>query len=508
MSAEQIATARKRRGTSRGSITRLTKKVTELETRGPDPKSLITARQLNKDVQTTSADFKGKHLLIVDLLEKDADLEAEQIVLDEHDEIVADLLARLDVIVTRLSVPEIKDDPREISKKRLTRLEKKLASVVDEVDKFDPKSVDRCLIRQREEQLHEMKLELSDIGKSSFIISLDDKDELSVIQSNIDEALFDTSLKMKRFLAKLTADAITADTHGVKLPKIDVPTFYGDLLMWKSYWEQFSVAVDTRADMSDAEKLVYLRHSVKDGSARQVIEGLTRTGDNYGEAVECLKTRYDRPRIIHQTHVRKIVDIPTLKHGSGKELRHLHDTAQQHVRALKSMGYEPSGAFLTSILEIKLDSGTMFEWQKHSSSSTVVPHYNDFLDFINLRAQASEHTVDDSNRRAANELRKVNKPITSHAASATPTSNGTCPLCKNESHLLFACNKFKGLSHERRMATVKTNGLCLNCLRSGHFSRNCKSLHKCRECQRPHHTLLHSDSSESTPAQPSNMDRG
>ena len=95
-------------------------------------------------------------------------------------------------------------------------------------------------------------------------------------------------------------------------------------------------------------------------------------------------------------------------------------------------------------------------------------------------------------------------PITSHAASATPTSSGTCPLCKNESHLLFACNKFKRLSHERRTATVKTNGLCLNCLRSEHLSRNCKSLHKCRECQRPHHTLLHSDSSESTP-QPSNM---
>ena len=84
----------------RGSITCLTKKVAELETRGPDLNTLITARQLNKDVQTTSADFKGKHLLIVDLLKKDADLEAEQIALDEHDEIVADLLARLDVIVT------------------------------------------------------------------------------------------------------------------------------------------------------------------------------------------------------------------------------------------------------------------------------------------------------------------------------------------------------------------------------------------------------------------------
>ena len=494
MSAEQIAAARKRRGVSRGSITRLTKKVTELEKRGPDPKTLITARQLTKDVQSTSTDFKEKHLSVVVLLENDADLEAEQVVLDEHDEIVADLLARLDVILTRLSSPE--DDPRETSKKRLARLEKKLSSVVIEVGKFDSKSVDRCLIRQREEQLHEMKQELSDIGKSSFVVNLDEKDELSVIQTKIDSTLFDTSLNIKRFLAKLSSDAAAADTPGVKLPKIDVPTFSGDLLMWKSYWEQFSVAVDTRTGMSDAEKLVYLRHSVKDGSARHVIEGLTRSGDNYAEAVECLKSRYDRPRLIHQTHVRKIVDIPALKHGSGKELRHLHDTTQQHVRALKSMGYEPSGAFLTSILEIKLDPGTMFEWQKHSSTSTTVPHYNDLLEFLNLRAQASEHTIDDSHRRTPNEMRKVHKPIASHNANVTPASNASCPLCKSENHLLFACSKFKGLSHERKMATVKSNGLCLNCLRSGHFSKNCKSLHKCRECQRPHHTLLHSDSTD------------
>ena len=31
----------------------------------------------------------------------------------------------------------------------------------------------------------------------------------------------------------------------------------------------------------------------------------------------------------------------------------------------------------------------------------------------------------------------------------------------------------------------------MNCLNSGHFVKHCKSIHKCRKCQRPHHTLLH-----------------
>eukprot|EP00731_Ephydatia_muelleri_P001304 Em0001g1304a len=54
------------------------------------------------------------------------------------------------------------------------------------------------------------------------------------------------------------------------------------------------------------------------------------------------------------------------------------------------MDYDPSGPFITSMLELKLDATTQFEWQKHSQSEAKVPHYQDLLDFIDLRAQASE----------------------------------------------------------------------------------------------------------------------
>ena len=99
-----------------------------------------------------------------------------------------------------------------------------------------------------------------------------------------------------------------------------MPVFDGNILNWKTFWEQFSVAVHTRSDSFDAEKLVYLCLAVKDGSAKTVIERLSRSGDHYAETVECLKNRYDRPRLIHQAHVKKILDVPALKDGGGKEL--------------------------------------------------------------------------------------------------------------------------------------------------------------------------------------------
>jgi len=79
------------------------------------------------------------------------------------------------------------------------------------------------------------------------------------------------------------------------------------------------------------------------------------------------------------------MDAPSLKDDSGKELRQLHDNVQQHLRALTSMDYEPSGTFITPVIELKLDAGT-FEWQKCSQGKAEVPHHNELLEYFDLRA--------------------------------------------------------------------------------------------------------------------------
>ena len=94
-----------------------------------------------------------------------------------------------------------------------------------------------------------------------------------------------------------------------------------------------------RSDISDAQKLVYLHHSVKDGSAKGVIESASRSGEQHQEAIESLQSRYNRPCFIHQAHIREILEVPSMREGSGKELCNLHDIAQQHLCTLKTMGY-------------------------------------------------------------------------------------------------------------------------------------------------------------------------
>ena len=80
-----------------------------------------------------------------------------------------------------------------------------------------------------------------------------------------------------------------------------------------------------------------------------------------------------------------------------------------HLRALKSMCCE------TSILELKLDASTSFEWQKFSHDLPDFSHYGKLLEFLNLRAQASEVSASDTKKHLArvdNQLKKgANKLI-------------------------------------------------------------------------------------------------
>ena len=117
----------------------------------------------------------------------------------------------------------------------------------------------------------------------------------------------------------------------------------------------------------------------------------------------------------------------------------------------------------------------MFEWQKYSQKSENIPPYDDLLEFLNLRAQATESSLlEHSNRRMKHDTPQSRKnlagggPVLSYIAGAEFTPN-KCVVCRSEKHPLYACSKFRGMPHDDMVSALRANGLCMNCLGPNHF---------------------------------------
>ena len=347
--------------------------------------------------------------------------------------------------------------------------------------------LDRELLEEYREQIGSHKQDLMDV--SHRILALKDDDtELASREAAVSSMILDTNVRIRRLLrAPAVMESPSGRRDGIELPRIDIPTFKGDIMEWRSFWEQFEVSVHSKPQLSDPEKLAYLRQAVNGGPARYVIEGLSGSGEEYRGAIETLRERYDRPRLLHQAHVRAIAEAPHPKEGDGRELRQLHEVCSQHLRALKTMGYDPSGPFVTSLIEMKLDRSTMFEWHKHTQEKTDVPHYTEILEFIDLRARASESVLREHPKRHSQSVPSKNSaPIRTAYVTNVDTA---CMSCGAGKHPLYVCRKFKSVSPQQRMTLVRKHHLCFNCLQSGHFAPQCTSDQKCRECNESHHTV-------------------
>ena len=105
-----------------------------------------------------------------------------------------------------------------------------------------------------------------------MLMSLDlaETDELVTKQTELEQLLFDCSLKIRELLARLlipTTSSAHTESPGLKLPKLDVPTFSGNILQWRNFWKQSVISVHNRTTLPNSEKLVYLQQALKRGSA-------------------------------------------------------------------------------------------------------------------------------------------------------------------------------------------------------------------------------------------------
>ena len=106
----------------------------------------------------------------------------------------------------------------------------------------------------------------------------------------------------------------------VKLRKIDLPTFDGDVFSWQSYYQSIKVSVVDNPSLADVQKLEYLMRSLK-GSAAEAVKGFAVIQENYQPVLESLKERFDHPRLILDAHIRPLIHLSHLNSEDALSMR-------------------------------------------------------------------------------------------------------------------------------------------------------------------------------------------
>jgi len=115
-----------------------------------------------------------------------------------------------------------------------------------------------------------------------------------------------------------------------------------------------------------------------------------------------------------------------------------------------------------------------------------MPTYAETKEYLHTYIAGLETNFNSNNKDSRPTQSRERKYTASHHAA----SSDTCPVCKNGSHPIFRCPRFKGWTPEDRLNKVRGLGNCAICLQA-HPTKDCSRDWKCRKCGKSHNTLLH-----------------
>ena len=358
-------------------------------------------------------------------------------------------------------------------------------------------------------------------------------DEMTIIKHHLvaaaleeDHHLWENYERLKqRLVAILSTDVKPPDTKDFrklhekepyKIADLVVPKFDGKIQQWIPFWQEFNQAINKRVGLEDSIKMVYLKQAISDPGLKQTIADLGIEDDAYSAAIELLKDRFDRPRILHRHYCEALKNLPS-NNNSRASLNDMADKAQHILTGftrLKSLGISEA---ITSMLELLMNHQLKAQWNTHTDERKDTSPAEETIAFIRKKANQATGEESFGSAKHSSEKNKNSKPNrnrgSSTVASASPavtsaavsTSNSntapkpskvavsqpakseyapckySCPLC-SEKHYAYHCGIFKGYDAAKRNEHAQTHALCQNCLKPGHGSEVCRSTYKCKNC--------------------------
>ncbi|XP_065370843.1 uncharacterized protein LOC135962859 [Calliphora vicina] len=276
--------------------------------------------------------------------------------------------------------------------------------------------------------------------------------------------------------------------HNLVVPPCDVETFDGEYLSWPSFRDLFTALYVNNSRLSNIERMCHLIRKTS-GDAKDIVSKYPLSNLGFDMAWSNLRAAYENPRMLVNNQLKILFNLPILDKETSVGLKTIQRGINSCLSALSiyKVSTENWDPMIVFMCIQRLPDCTVTLWEQSIKDKFVLSVWKDLDAFLTERIQTLECLRDI--REVPQTKKSVVQKVNTH--HATSSSSHSCSLCKNQSHFLRDCKRFKKLSVMDRFSTVKKNNWCINCLSRTHQVKECKSIHSCSICKKRHHTLLH-----------------
>ena len=307
----------------------------------------------------------------------------------------------------------------------------------------------------------------------------------------------------------------------MKLPKLQLPIFKGDILQWQEFWDIYNSAVHEQ-DIPNVTKFSYLNGSLRK-SAAAAICGISVTNDNYPVVIHILE---DKKEAIIEALYSQLQHLPTVT-NRFTEVKSTYETIERILRQLEAQGERVDqqriltqqilSKFPTNVL-VKLEESKSLQdkWTvellRASLKQYIAIYTNAQRYESNFKSSNSKNlrratfgtvrTFTESSASTANtELPVSAETLVANSSRVSQKSTGNrsqqrepsmpCIFCKGI-HFNDSCDKFVTVAD--RKTQLSSQGRCFVCLKVGHTYKECpharsKSCYYCHKVGHHHRSI-------------------
>ncbi|XP_056016952.1 uncharacterized protein LOC125656535 [Ostrea edulis] len=277
----------------------------------------------------------------------------------------------------------------------------------------------------------------------------------------------------------------------VRLPKLELPSYNGDKIKFKDFWDAFDATINRNSKLSRIEKFNYLQSKLT-GEAKAAISGISLSHENYDVAIDIIQERFGDAQSVINKHYMELINIQPVTNDT-LSLRRLYDDLEKHMRSLEALRQDVNQDVFVSMITSKLPKETLLqlEIQKGSRDKWTVKKLRDLFKAYVTAKESTEFQASDAHNHVENhataEALMISTKESKERRNASSAKSPVCSFC-NGYHWTDECRKYRTI--EDRKQRIK--GKCYICLRPGHRIKDCRVVKPCFHCResRNHHRSL------------------